>query len=57
MTHAFFLAGTTAAVLALGSTTGLAQTTITGISSVEDRIDDIDRAAAVDLDRGNDPFR
>lgn len=57
MTHAAFLAGTTAALLALGTTVGMAQTTITGIDSVDDRIDDIDRAVQIDLDRANDPFR
>jgi putative salt-induced outer membrane protein len=57
MTYAGFLAGTTAAFMALGTTPGMAQTTITGIDSVDDRIDDIDRQTRIELDRGNDPFR
>lgn len=57
MTHGLFLAGTTAAALVLGATAGLAQSTLTGVDSVDDRIDDIDRATQIDLDRGNDAFR
>lgn len=57
MIHGFFLAGTVVAALALGATTGLAQSSLTGIDSVDDRIDDLERAAQTDLDRGNDPFR
>lgn len=57
MAYASFLAGTTAAFMALGTTAGFAQTTITGIDSVDDRIDDIDRQTRIDLERRNDPFR
>lgn len=57
MTHAFLAVGTAASLLLLGATGGVAQTVLTGIDSVEDRIDDIDRAARLDLDRGNDAFR
>jgi len=57
MTHGFHLAGTVAMVLALGATGGMAQTTITGIDTVDDRIDDIDRAVRIDLDRGSDALR
>lgn len=57
MTHAALVAGTTVAFIALGATAGLAQTVLTGIDSVDDRIDDIDREAQLDLDRGNDAFR
>lgn len=53
----FLLAGTAAAALALGAGAGFAQDTLTGIAPIEDRIDDIDRATRIDLDRGNDPFR
>lgn len=44
-------------LLALAATAGAAQTTLTGLDSVDDRIDDIDRSARIELDRGNDPFR
>ncbi|WP_137110429.1 YdiY family protein [Rhodobacter sp. SY28-1] len=57
MTHAALVAGTTVAFIALGATGGVAQTVLTGIDSVDDRIDDIDREARLDLDRGNDAFR
>ena len=57
MKHGFLLAGAAAAVLALGTGAGQAQTALTGIDTVDDRIDDIDRAARIDLERGNDPFR
>lgn len=57
MTHAFLAIGTAASLLLLGATGGSAQTVLTGIDSVDDRIDDIDREARVDLDRGNDTFR
>lgn len=43
--------------LVFGATSGLAQSTLTGIDSVNDRIDDIDRAAQIDLERGYDAFR
>jgi putative salt-induced outer membrane protein len=57
MTHAFLAIGTAASLLLLGATGGSAQTVLTGIDSVDDRIDDIDREARLDLDRGNDAFR
>src|SRR5690606_24988885 len=57
MTHAFLALSTVASLLLLGATGGSAQTVLTGIDSVDDRIDDIDRAARLDLDRGNDAFR
>lgn len=57
MTHAFLAVGTAASLLLLGATSGSAQTVLTGIDSVDDRIDDIDREARLDLDRGNDAFR
>lgn len=57
MTHAFLAVGTAASLLLLGATGGSAQTVLTGIDSVDDRIDDIDRSARLDLDRGNDAFR
>lgn len=57
MTHAFLAVGTAASLLLFGATGGVAQTVLTGIDSVDDRIDDIDRAAQLDLDRGNDAFR
>jgi len=57
MTRILLLAGTTIAALALGVPAALAQTALVGIDSVDDRIDDIDRAAQIDLDRGNDAFR
>lgn len=57
MTHAFLAVSTAASLLLLGATDGSAQTVLTGIDSVDDRIDDIDRSARLDLDRGNDAFR
>lgn len=57
MTNAFLAVGTAASLLLFGATGGVAQTVLTGIDSVDDRIDDIDRAAQLDLDRGNDAFR
>lgn len=57
MTHAFLAVSTAASLLLLGATGGSAQTVLTGIDSVDDRIDDIDRSARLDLDRGNDAFR
>lgn len=51
------LFGTTAVILALGAQAGLAQTALTGIDSVDDRIDDIDRAAQIDLNRARDDAR
>ncbi len=61
MTHSVFmsrlLSGATVTVLAFAATPGLAQTTLTGIDSVDDRIDDIDRAARLELERAEDPFR
>lgn len=57
MTQAFILAGTTATLLALGATAGLAQTTITGIDSVDDQIDEIDRNTRIEIERGDDMFR
>jgi putative salt-induced outer membrane protein len=57
MTHALLAVGTAASLLLLGATGGIAQTVLTGIDSVDDRIDDIDREAQLDLDRGNDAFR
>jgi putative salt-induced outer membrane protein len=57
MTCRFLLAGTTAAALTLAATAGFAQTALTGIDTVDDRIDDLDRAAQIDLDRANDAFR
>ena len=57
MNYGFFLAATTAAALALGATASSAQSTLTGIASVDDRIDDLDRAAQIDLNRGNDEYR
>jgi putative salt-induced outer membrane protein len=57
MTYAFLAVGTAASLLLLGATGGSAQTVLTGIDSVDDRIDDIDRSARLDLERGNDAFR
>lgn len=57
MTRSFLLAATAAATLAFGAGASHSQTALTGIDSVDDRIDDIDRAARIDLDRANDPFR
>lgn len=57
MKNGFLIAGAAVAVLALGTGAGLAQTALTGIDSVDDRIDDLERAAQIDLERGNDPFR
>ena len=57
MTRSFLLAATAAATLAFGTGASHSQTALTGIDSVDDRIDDIDRAAQIDLDRANDPFR
>lgn len=57
MTHAFLAVSTAASLLLLGATGGSAQTVLTGIDSVDNRIDDIDRSARLDLDRGNDAFR
>ena len=57
MTYAFLAVGTAASLLLLGATGGSAQTVLTGIDSVDDRIDDIDRSARLDLERGNDSFR
>ena len=57
MTNLRLLAGTAASVLAFAATPGLGQTTLTGIDSVDDRIDDIDRAVEIDIDRSNDAFR
>lgn len=57
MTHAFLAVSTAASLLLLGATGGIAQTVLTGIDSVDDRIDDIDREARLDLERGNDAFR
>ena len=57
MTYRLILAGTTAVALSLAATTGFAQTALTGIDTVDDRIDDLDRAAQIDLDRANDAFR
>lgn len=57
MTPRFLLAATAAATLAFVPGISHSQTALTGIDSVDDRIDDIDRAAQIDLDRANDPFR
>ncbi len=57
MTRNFLLAATAAATLALGAGASHSQTAVTGIDSVDDRIADIERAAQIDLDRANDPFR
>jgi putative salt-induced outer membrane protein len=57
MTNASLLVGTAASLLLLGATGGVTQTVLTGIDTVDDRIDDIDREARLDLDRGNDAFR
>lgn len=57
MTHAFLAVSAAASLLLLGASGGNAQTVLTGIDSIDDRIDDIDRAARLDLDRGNDAFR
>jgi putative salt-induced outer membrane protein len=57
MTHSLFIAGATAAALSLAASAGLAQTTLTGIDTVDDRIDDLEREARRDLDRADDPFR
>ena len=34
-----------------------AQTDLTGVQSIDERIDDIDRTARIEIDRGYDPFR
>ncbi len=57
MTHASLAVGAAISFLLLGATDGVAQTVLTGIDSVDDRIDDIDREAQLDLERGNDAFR
>lgn len=57
MTHAQMLASTAVLALALCTQAVVAQTTLTGVRAVDDQIDDINRAAQIDLDRSNDAFR
>lgn len=57
MKSGILLFGSTAILLALGVQASLAQTALTGIDSVDDRIDDIDRAAQLDLNRARDDAR
>jgi len=57
MKSGILLFGSTAILLALGVQASLAQTALTGIDSVDDRIDDIDRAAQIDLNRARDDAR
>lgn len=57
MTHATLLSTTTLLALVLSAQTGVAQTTVTGIRTIDDRITDINRAVQTDLDRANDELR
>jgi putative salt-induced outer membrane protein len=49
--------GSIAAVLALAAGAALAQDTLTGVSDLNTRLDDIDRAVQIDLARANDAMR
>lgn len=49
--------GALAAVFSMVAATGMAQNTLTGVSTLDERIDDIDRAIQTDLDRANDTYR
>lgn len=57
MTHTHLLASTAVLALALCTQAATAQTTLTGVRAVDDQIDDIDRAAQIDLNRSNDDYR
>ena len=57
MTNKTLLAGTAALALALCAQAGFAQTTLIGIRAIDDQIDDINRAAQIDLERSNDDYR
>lgn len=57
MTHTHLLACTAVLALALCTQAATAQTTLTGVRAVDDQIDDIDRAAQIDLNRSNDDYR
>ncbi|MDT8855333.1 DUF481 domain-containing protein [Paracoccaceae bacterium Fryx2] len=51
------LSGAAAVALLLGTTAGLAQTTLTGTRAIDDSINDINYAVTTDLARGNDDYR
>jgi putative salt-induced outer membrane protein len=57
MTLDFRLLGASALALMVGSTAALAQTTITGIRDINESIDDTERDARRNLDRGSDAYR
>lgn len=57
MTHTHLLASTAVLALALCTQAATAQTTLTGVRAVDDQIDDIERAAQIDLNRSNDDYR
>ncbi len=57
MTRKTLLAGSAILTLALSAQALLAQKALTGIESIDDRIDDIDRDVRTDLDRSGDDFR
>lgn len=57
MTTNLRLAGASALALILGATAAFAQTTITGIRTINEGIDDQQRDVKIDLDRGRDDYR
>jgi putative salt-induced outer membrane protein len=57
MTRHIVRTGTMAAVFSMAAAAGMAQNTLTGVSALNDRIDDIDRAVQIDLNRSNDAYR
>lgn len=57
MTHTRLLASTAVLALAFFTQAAVAQTTLTGVRAVDDQINDIDRAAQIDLNRSNDDYR
>ncbi|MES2143403.1 MAG: DUF481 domain-containing protein [Pseudomonadota bacterium] len=51
------LLGASALALMIGDTGAIAQTTITGIRDINENIDDLERDARRNVDRGNDQYR
>ncbi len=57
MTHRFLFAGAAAAALLMAATSGFAQDGLTGITALNDQIDDINQAAIDDIARAEDAYR
>lgn len=57
MTHNPMLAGAAVFAIVLGAQAGFAQTTLTGVRAIDERINDISRATQIDIDRGYDDYR